>query len=151
MIETLLLNVILVICQSWVHTKSNSGSNDPWYCFSGCSLIFLFGTPSNKGFISSTTNFVSQSINSDSDKYSFTTAHSDLVILLNEFNKTFPEKKNEPESVVNSKYNDINQIETLEYLEKHKSLSLFNFNACYLKQMLMILIIYSKAQINYLT
>ena len=54
---------------------------------------------------------------------------SDLALLYNQFNNTFPEK-NYPENVVNSKYCDIRQIQTLKFPNKHKSLALFHINAC---------------------
>ena len=108
-------------CQSWVHMKCNKlnhidykylqGSNDPWYCLSCCSNIFPFGTQTNKDFISSitTTNSFSQGTNSDNDKESFLSLKPpyDLALLYNSFNNTSPEKNNDPENVVNSKFYDI--------------------------------------------
>ena len=44
------------------------------------------------------------------------------------------EKSNDPENVVNSKYYDIDQIQTLKYSDKHKSLALFHINACSLNK-----------------
>ena len=49
-------------------------------------------------------------------------------------NNFSPEPKNEPENVVNSNYYDIDQIQTLKFPEKSKSLSLFHINACSLSK-----------------
>ena len=59
---------------------------------------------------------------------------SDLALLYDQFNNTSPEKSNDPENVVNSKYYDIDQIQTLKFPNKHKSLSLFHINACSLNK-----------------
>ena len=60
--------------------------------------------------------------------------HSDLALLYNQFNNTSPEKNNDPTNVVNSKYYDIDQIQTLKFPNKHKSLALFHINACSLNK-----------------
>ena len=59
---------------------------------------------------------------------------SDLALLYNQFNNTSPEKNNDPVTVVNSKYYDIDQIQTLKFPNKHKSLALFHINACSLNK-----------------
>ena len=53
---------------------------------------------------------------------------SDLLSCI--VNSTSPEKNNDHENVVNSKYCDIDQIQTLKFPNKHKSLTLFYINAC---------------------
>ena len=48
---------------------------------------------------------------------------------------TFPQKKNnDPENVVNSKYYDIDQMQTLKFPNIHESLALFPINACCLNK-----------------
>ena len=59
---------------------------------------------------------------------------SDLAFLYNQFNNTSPEKNNDPVNVANSKYYDIDQIQTLEFPNKCKSLALFQINACSLNK-----------------
>ena len=137
------------ICQSWVHVNCNKlnhidckylqGSNDPWYCLSCSSKFFPFGTLTNKDFISSiikATNFFSQGTNSDKYKESLLSLKppSDLAHLYNQFNNTSPEKNNDPENVVNSKFYDIDQIQTLKFFDEHKSLTLFHINTCSLNK-----------------
>ena len=59
---------------------------------------------------------------------------SDLALLYNQFNNTSPEKSNKYANVANSKYYDIDQIQTLKFPNKHKSLALFYINACSLNK-----------------
>ena len=59
---------------------------------------------------------------------------SDLALLYNQFNNTSPEKRNDPVNVLNSKYYDIDQIQTLKFPSKHKSLALLHINACSLNK-----------------
>ena len=59
-----------------------------------------------------------------------------LELLLNQYNNSSPEQQNDPENVVNSRYFDIDQIQSLEFCQKEKSLSLspFHINACSLSK-----------------
>ena len=59
---------------------------------------------------------------------------SDLAVLYNQFNNTSPEKNNDSDNVINSKYYDIDQIQTLKFPDKHKSLTLFHINAYFLNK-----------------
>ena len=54
---------------------------------------------------------------------------SDLSLLFNQFNNS-SEQKTDSENVVNSNYYNIDQLQTLKFLEKNKPLSLFHINAC---------------------
>ena len=77
-----------------------------------------------------TTNSFSQGSNSYNDKDSLLSLKPpDLALLYNQFNNTSPKKNSDPENVVNSTFYDIDQIQTLKYLDKHKSLALFHINA----------------------
>ena len=63
-----------------------------------------------------------------------------LELLFNQCNNSSPEQQNDPENVVNSRYFDIDQIQSLEICQKKKSLSLslslslFCINACSLSK-----------------
>ena len=57
-----------------------------------------------------------------------------MALLYDQFNNTSPEKSSDPVNVVNSKYYDIDQIQTLKFPNKHKSLALFHINACSLNK-----------------
>ena len=122
------------ICWSCVHMKCNKlnhidykylqGSNDPWYCLSSCIKTFPFGTLTKKDLTSSIANSYFQGPNSNNDKESLLLLklHFDLALLYNQFNNISQKKKknNDPENVVNSKYYDIELIQTLKFPEKHR-------------------------------
>ena len=55
-------------------------------------------------------------------------------LLFNQYNNSSPEQQNDPENVVNSRYFNIDQIQSLEFCQKEKSLSLFHINACSLNK-----------------
>ena len=59
-----------------------------------------------------------------------------LELLFNQYNNSSPEQQNDPENVVNSRYFDIDQIQSLEFCQKEKSLSLspFHINSCSLSK-----------------
>ena len=80
-----------------------------------------------------TTNSFSQGTKSEESLLSLKLP-SDLALLYNQFNNTSPEKNNDPENVVNSKFCDIDQIQTLKFPKKQKSLALFHINACSLNK-----------------
>ena len=131
-------------CQSWVHIKFNElnnidykylqGSNEHWYCLCCCRKIFPFGILTNKDFIPSIANCLSkQSTKSDENLLSLKPP-SDVALLYNQFCNTSPEKNNDLVNVVNSKYYGIDQIQTLKFRNKHKSLALFHINACSLNK-----------------
>ena len=57
-----------------------------------------------------------------------------MTLLYNQFNSTSPEKNNDPVNVAHSNYYDSDQIQTLKFPNKHKSLALFHNNACSLNK-----------------
>ena len=57
-----------------------------------------------------------------------------LSLLFNQFNNSSPEQQIDPENVVNSRYFDIDLIQSLKFPQKEKSLSFFNINACSLNK-----------------
>ena len=93
------------ICQSWVHINCNKlnhidykylqGSKEPWYCLSCCSKIFPFGTLTNKDFIPSIIipNSLSQHGTKIDESLLSLKPPADLALLYNQFNNTFPEKR----------------------------------------------------------
>ena len=54
---------------------------------------------------------------------------SDLALLYSQLNNTSPEENSDLGNVVNFKFYDIDQIQTLKFPDKHKSLALFHINA----------------------
>ena len=59
---------------------------------------------------------------------------ANLALLFNQFNNSSPEQQIDPENVVNSRYFDIDQIQSLKFPQKEKSLSFFHINACSLNK-----------------
>ena len=57
-----------------------------------------------------------------------------LALLFNKFNNSSPKQQIDPENVVNSTYFDIDQIQSLKFSQKEKSLSFFNIDACSLNK-----------------
>ena len=50
--------------------------------------------------------------------------HPNLVLLLNQFDNTFPEQNDDPENVVNSRYFDADEIQALKLLDEKVSIFL---------------------------
>ena len=140
------------ICQLWIHIKCNNlnhidykylqGSNDPWSCILCCDETFPFRTLTNKNFLSlaNSSPNVDSSFTNNSDTYINKSSSlplkpsSDLSLLFNQFNNSSPEQRNNLENVVNSNYYDIDQLQTLTFSEKNKSLFLFHMNSCSLSK-----------------
>ena len=102
-----------------------------------CSNIFPFGTLRNRDFVPSITNSLSQQgTKNDNDNESLLSLKTpfDLALLYNQFKTVLQKKNNDPVNVVNSKYYDIDQIQTLKFPNKHKSLALFHINTCSLNK-----------------
>ena len=57
-----------------------------------------------------------------------------LALLFNQLNNSSPEQQTDPENAVNSRYFDIDQIQSLKFPQKDKSLSFFHINACSLNK-----------------
>ena len=57
-----------------------------------------------------------------------------LALLFNQFNNSSPEEQINPENVLKSRYFDIDQIKSLKFPQKEKSLSVFHINACSLNK-----------------
>ena len=61
-------------------------------------------------------------------------APPNLAYLFNQFNNSSSEQQIDPENFVNSRYFDIDQIQSLNVPKKEKSLSFFHINACSLNK-----------------
>ena len=62
--------------------------------------------------------------------------HSNLQLLVNQFNNATPANNNDPEKIASSKYYDIDEMYNIEIPQKNKSLSLIHINACSLNKFL---------------
>ena len=135
------------LCNSWVHIEYNDlnyidykffqNSNDPWFCISCCSEIFLFSTVKNKNFISNfyDSNKSKNIVDKDSSLLLKPSEH--LKQLVNQFNNMSSQTDDinsvDPENTVSSKYYDIDELQNLK-INNSNSLSLFHINACSLSK-----------------
>ena len=127
---------IVYPCKINVTNKDSAAQCDicqsfSWYYLSCCSTIFPFGTLTNPFH-----NKLSQKgTNSDDGNESLFSLKPpyDLALLYNQFNNTSTEKNNDPDNV-DSKYDDIDQIQTSKFPNKLKSLTLFHVNTCSLNK-----------------
>ena len=125
------------ICQFWVHLRCNKlnlvdykylqGSTDPWLCLSCCSVILPFGNLTDKDFSYSILNNYIAISNKNSSV--LLTSPPNLALLFNQFNNSSPKQQIDPENVVNSSNFDTDQIQSVKFPQKEKSLSLFHINA----------------------
>ena len=117
------------IYQAWIHLKCNKlnhidykylqVSSDPWFCLYYCSTIFPFGLLSNKDFLSISLYCRNVPENVSSKDGSIHLAPPpNLAFLINQFNSTSPAQIVDPESVVNSRYFDTDEIQALKLHDK---------------------------------
>ena len=112
--------------------KCLQGSTDPWFCLSCCSVILPFGNLTDKDFSDSVHKKCIKISNKNSSVLFIPPPN--LALLFNQFNNSSPRQKIDPENVVNSRYFDIDQIQSLKFPQKEKSLSFFHINACSLNK-----------------
>ena len=142
MIEMLLSNVIYFssgyIWSIIDLTLLTITSNINWFLvFLSCSSVILpFGNLTDKEFSYSVLNHYTEISNRNSSV--LLKPPSNLALLFNQFNNSFPEQEIHPENVVNSRYFDIDQIQSLKFPQKEKSLSFFHINASSWDKNLMI-------------
>ena len=127
------------ISQFWIHLRCSKldlfdykyfeGSIDSLFCLSCCCTILPFGNLTDKDFSCSVLNKNFIEI-SNKNSSVLLKPPPNLALLFNQFNKSSQEQQIDPENVVNSRYFDIHQIQSLKFPQKEKSLSSFPINAC---------------------
>ena len=105
---------LIAITLIFIDYKFLQNSNDPWYCILYCSQIFPFNSMKiNKNFSMCASNFhnVNKQVNTLNNESSLLLKPSEnLKTLLNQFNNNAsPEDNNDPENVVQFKYDYINE------------------------------------------
>ena len=112
---------------------NNTFTTDRWFCLSCCSQILPFGNLPNKDFFCSVLN--KSCIEISNKKGSVVLKlRPDFALLFDQFNNSSWEQQIDPENVVNSRYFDIDQTESLKFPQKEKFLSFFHINACSLNK-----------------
>ena len=136
------------LCNYWVHINCNNlnyidykflqNSQDPWYSILCCSQIFPFNSmKSNKNFSICVSNFHNNNKpgKTNIEGSLLLKPSENLKLLVNQFNNNAsPEDNTDPENVVQSKYYDIDELQTMKIPNKDKSLALFHINACSLNK-----------------
>ena len=138
------------LCELCVHIKCNNlnyldykylqNSNESWYYIECSNTIFPFNSlSSNENFLACCTNTDNKTtrwidLENDYNGSLSLKPSSKLEHLVNHFNNTTPEKRNDPEKISSSKYYDIDEMHNIEIPHKNKSLSLFHINACSLNK-----------------
>ena len=103
---------------TYVGYKFLQNSNDPWYCILCCSQIFPFNSmKSNKNFSMYVSNFHNnkpgKTLNSENSL--LLKPSENLKLLVNQFNNNVsPEDNTDPEDVFQSKYYDIDELQTMK-------------------------------------
>ena len=92
---------------------SLQGLTDPWFCLSCCNTILPFGNLTDKDFSCSILNKNYIEI-SNKNSSVLLKPPPNLKLLFNQFNNSSPEQQNDPQNVVNSRYFDIDQIQSLK-------------------------------------
>ena len=123
------------ICQFWVHLRCNKlnlvdfkylqESTYPWFCLSCCSVILPLGNLTDKGSFYSVLNNYHEIYNKNSS--GLLKPPPILALLFNQFNNYPLEQQIDPENVVDSRDFDIDQIQSLKFPKKEKSLSFFPY------------------------
>ena len=113
--------------------KYLQGSTGPWVFLSCCSTILPFGNLTDKDFSCSVLNKNYIEI-SNKNSSILSKPLPNLALLFNQFNNSSPKQQIDPENVVNSKYFDSDQIQSLKFPQKEKYLSFFHINVCSLNK-----------------
>ena len=133
------------LCKLWVHIHCNqlncvdyqhlSNQNDPWFCFKCNSDIFPLGKLNKQNLESfiKDNNPKSDKEKNNETKTLVLKPPPNLTLLFNQFNNTSDDLK-DPENVVNSRYYDIKELQTMNIPNKNNCLSMFHINACSLNR-----------------
>ena len=112
----------------WIHINYNNftyvdykflqNSNDPWYCILCCNHIFPFSSmKSNKNFSMYVSNFHNNKPGKplNNENSLLLKPSENLKLLVNQFNNNVsPEDNTDPEDVFQSKYYDIDELQTMK-------------------------------------
>ena len=131
-----------VLCKLWVHNKCNNlnyvdyqyllGSNDPWCCLNCNSEIYALGKLRKQNFMSFIRDNLTDSFKLDNMNSTSILAlkqSANLCQLFKQFNNITENHTNrDPDNVVECRYYYIEEIQTLNILNKSKFLSMFHVN-----------------------
>ena len=124
---------------NYIYYKFLQNSNDPWYFILCCSHIFPFNSmKSNKSFsmyVSSFHNNNKPLKTLNNERSLWLKRSENLQLLVNQCNNNAsPEDNTDSEDVLQSKYYDIEELQSMKIANEDKSLALFHINACSLSK-----------------
>ena len=114
-----------------------NGNDDPWFCLKCNTELFPFGTLNNKTFNQyiNSSNIQNKDIDQDNSSNLVLKPPPNLKSLFNQFNNSSQiHDFKDPENVVNCKYYNLEEVQTMKIPNKKNSLSLFHINACSLSK-----------------
>ena len=111
--------------------------NSSWFCLHCSSNIYPFTNITNKKLQSVFSNeeyHVDCYIGISTNTRLVLKPQGNLTNLFNEFNNLSSDQNNNSENIINSKYYDVDEIQTLNKLNVKRTLSLFHINSCSLSK-----------------
>ena len=114
-----------------------NGNDDPWFCLKCNTELFPFGNLNNKTlnqYINSS-NIQNKDIDEDNSSNLVLKPPPNLNSLFTQFNNSSQiHEFKDPKNVVNCKYYNLEEVQTMKIPNKKNSLSLFHINACSLSK-----------------
>ena len=136
-------SIICAQCFKPIHLKCNNlnfldgqlikNSNSSWFCLHCSNNIFPFTNIANEKLQSVFSNekyHVDDYIDNLTKTRLVLKPQENLTNLFNEFNNLSSDQYNNSENIINCKYYDIDEIQTLKKLNSKRTLSLFHINSC---------------------
>ena len=110
--------------------------NEPSYCLSCTNTLFPFGNLNSQNLVNfiGNNNTITSSETKNLNSFLLLKPPPDLALLFNQFKNAIPENCSDLENVIQSKYHDIDELQTLKIPNKQNSLSLFHINSCSLNK-----------------
>ena len=140
-------SIICAQCFKPMHLKCNNlifvngqfikNSNSSWFCLHCSNNIFPFTNITNKNLQSVFSNeeyHVDDYIDNSTNTRLILKPQENSTTLFNEFNNLSSDQNNNSGNIINSKYYDIDEIQTLSKLNNKGTLSLFHINSCSLSK-----------------
>ena len=140
-------SIICAHCLKPIYLKCNNlnfvddqlikNSNSSWFCLHCSNNIFLFTKITNKKLQSVFSNeeyHVDNYVDNSTNTVLVLKPQENLNSLFNGFNNLSSDQKNNSENIINYKYYDIDEIQTLNKLNNKRTLTLFHINSCSLSK-----------------
>ena len=96
--------------------KYLQGCNELWYCLSCTNALFPFGSLNNKNFLNfiGNNNTITSSETKNLNSSLLLKPPPEEALLFNQFSNVIPKNRSDPESVIQSKYHDIDELQKIK-------------------------------------